>query len=156
LQALPDRTDRRAGPVAVRPFRPADAPACADIFDRSWHAGHPYAPRRIDLAAFERAVEDRSVIVVEADGVVLGFAAVHLPERFVHHLYVEPTAFGRGIGRALLDGAVRLAGGPATLKCQTRNGRAMAFYLRAGWIGGETGEEADTGPWQRMHSPPNP
>jgi len=33
--------------------RPTDAAACARIFDRAWHAGHPYAPREIDRAAFE-------------------------------------------------------------------------------------------------------
>jgi ribosomal protein S18 acetylase RimI-like enzyme len=156
LRASPDPTGQDAETVTVRPFAPADAPACAGIFDRAWRAGHPYAPRSIDLAAFERAIENERVVVAEADGVVLGFAAVYLPGWFVHHLYVEPTAFGRGIGRSLLEEAVRLAGGRATLKCQTRNGRAMAFYRRAGWTGGETGEEAGTGPWQRLHSPPGP
>jgi GNAT superfamily N-acetyltransferase len=71
----------------------------------------------------------------------------------VHHLYVDPSRQGRGIGKALLAAARALAGGQASLKCQTRNVDAIAFYRRLGWRDGETGE-SEFGPWMRLLSPP--
>ena len=94
------------------------------------------------------------VIVAEQDaGRVVGFAAVYLPERFIHHLYGEPACSGLGIGTALHAEALSLAGGRATLKCRTRNVGAFRFYRRNGWAPGEQGETGGE-PWVRMLSPP--
>jgi GNAT superfamily N-acetyltransferase len=87
-------------PHRLRPYRDADAPACAGVFDRAWHAGHPQAPRVIDEAVFLRETAGRQLIVaVDAGDRVTGFAGVHVPGAFVHHLYVCPAHAGRGIGR---------------------------------------------------------
>ncbi|KAA2236721.1 GNAT family N-acetyltransferase [Salinarimonas soli] len=138
---------------ALRPYRDADAPACAGVFDRAWHAGHPYAPRVIDEAVFLRETAGRRLIVAAcgADR-VLGFAGVHVPGAFVHHLYVDPPRAGGGIGRDLLAAALQLAGGRASLKCRLRNERALRFYEREGWTRGETGFEGGE-PWIRLLSP---
>jgi GNAT superfamily N-acetyltransferase len=136
----------------LRSYEDDDA-ACASIFKQAWHAGHPYAPRRIGLDEFRYETANRSMIVAQAeDGRVLGFAAVYMPDAFVHHLYVDPTQTGQGVGRALLAAAVALAGGRATLKCQARNTRALQFYRREGWTEAECGE-TDGEPWIRMLSP---
>ena len=149
--------DRRITLVALRTnlilrsYAGTDAAACASIFERAWHAGHPYAPRRIGLDEFRRETANRSIIVAQTDhGRVLSFAAVYMPDAFVHYLYVEPAHAGQGIGRALLGAA--LAGGRATLKCQARNMGALQFYRREGWTEGERGE-TDGEPWIRMLSP---
>ena len=134
------------------PLRQTDGPACARIYDRAWHQGHPYAPMRIDLAAFEASTRGERVLVAEDEGKIVGFVSLYEPESFVHHLFVHPDAQGRGIGRALLEEAVRLAGGRASLKCQTRNGRSIEFYRRLGWTEGECGE-SDVGQWLRFWSP---
>jgi GNAT superfamily N-acetyltransferase len=138
--------------AAIRPFAPVDADACAEIFDRAWNAGHPYAPRRIDSAAFEAETKDENLWVAERHGKVVGFVALYEPAGFVHHLYVEPSLHGRGIGSVLLARAVREAGGRARLKCQARNTASMAFYRHLGWTSGEEGETT-IGRWVMMHSP---
>jgi len=139
--------------LILRSYAGTDAAACASIFERAWHAGHPYAPRRIGLDEFRRETAKRSIIVAQTDhGRVLGFAAVYMPDAFVHHLYVEPAHAGQGIGRVLLGAALALAGGRATLKCQARNMGALQFYRREGWTEGERGE-TDGEPWIRMLSP---
>jgi len=138
--------------IAVRDFLPTDAEACAGIFDRAWNAGHPYAPRAIDRAAFETETKDERLLVAEFLGKRAGFVSLYEPQIFVHHLYVDPTLQGRGIGRALLQRAVALVGGHASLKCQIRNADALAFYRRLGWRYGETGQ-GDFGPWIRMLFP---
>ncbi len=137
----------------LRPARPEDEATLAGIFARSWAAGHPYAPRRIDLAVFRRETAERVLVVAEAPGpALLGFVGVDRPHAFIHHLYVDPAASRRGVGQALLAAGVALAGGRASLKCQLRNERALAFYEALGWQRGETGA-SDGQPWVRMLSP---
>jgi GNAT superfamily N-acetyltransferase len=140
--------------IALRDYRPGDAAACAAVFARAWAAGHPHAPRRIDREAFETAIVGRTLVLAQdASGVVVGFAGVDAPEAFIHHLYVDPPASGRGVGRALLEAALALAGGRASLKCHLRNGRALAFYERVGWRRGEEGGDGSER-WVRLSSPP--
>jgi GNAT superfamily N-acetyltransferase len=138
--------------IPIRAFVAADAEACVRIFERAWHAGHPYTPRKIDRAAFAAETKGERVFVAEAAGKVSGFVSLYEPKSFVHHLYVEPALQGYGIGKALLAHAVAHAGGSATLKCQLRNPQTLGFYRRPGWRDGETGE-GDAGPWVRMISP---
>ncbi len=139
--------------VSLRAYEPRDAQACAGIFARAWAAGHPYAPRQIDTGVFLDAIVERAVIVAQdAHGRLLGFVGIHEPDAFIHHLYVDPAASRRGVGRALLAEAVRRVGGRASLKCQLRNVRALAFYEALGWTRGETGG-AGGELWVRMLSP---
>ena len=138
--------------ISIRPFKPADSGACTAIFDQAWHAGHPNAPRRIDAATLRAETEGERIFVAEAAGQVIGFVSVFEPNRFIHHLYVEPSWQRRSVGAALLEEALRRLGGAATLKCQTGNPGAIAFYCRLGWTPGETGE-SHIGPWVRLHSP---
>lgn len=137
----------------VRTFVPADAPACVAIFERAWNAGHPYSPRKIDTAVFAAETADETILVADDERRhVVGFVSLYLPESFVHHLYVDPAHARNGVGKALLSGAVALAGGRASLKCQTRNAGALAFYRGLGWSDDESGD-GDGGPWVRMLSP---
>ena len=61
-------------------------------------------------------------------------------------------AFGageRGIGKALLDHVVAAAGGRLSLKCQTANLGAQAFYVREGFRCTEAGEDGGVA-WLRF------
>ncbi|WP_051329267.1 GNAT family N-acetyltransferase [Geminicoccus roseus] len=139
--------------VIVSPYASEDAPACAEVFERAWNAGHPYAPRWIGLDAFKNAIMGRSVLVARTEqGRIVGFAGVEVPDSFIQHLYVDPGFARQGIGRKLLQAAVELAGGQATLKCQRKNAGALRFYRREGWTEGEEGGDGDER-WVRMRSP---
>ena len=139
--------------IAIRPYAPSDVAACIGIFDRAWHAGHPYAPRVINEKVFATETADETLFVaVDELGAVIGFASIYLPQSFVHHLYVEPAQSGRGIGTKLLAHALAAAGGSATLKCQTGNEGALRFYRRHGWVEVAAGT-GEFGPWVAMRSP---
>ena len=136
----------------IRPFASSDAGSCISIFDRAWHFGHPHAPRGIDAAIFGTETKDEAIFVAEIAGAIAGFVSLYEPQGFVHHLFVDPPSHGRGIGTALLAHAVALAGGRATLKCQSRNSQALAFYRRLGWIEVAAGN-GEFGSWIAMRSP---
>jgi GNAT superfamily N-acetyltransferase len=135
--------------MLVRPFRPGDEDACAGIFNRAWSAALPDLPRRMDGREFLNQTRGEEILVAEADGRLLGFASVYRPDAFIHHLFVEPAFHRRGVGGALLDRALALAGGSATLKCLRRNEGAWAFYARAGWREVEQGAD-EWGEWGRL------
>lgn len=61
------------------------------------------------------------------------------PNNFIHNLFVEPRAQGRGAGSALLDFAYGIADGAVTLKCDPSNQPAMRFYQRRGMTEVERG-----------------
>lgn len=146
----------RPAEITLRDYEDADGSACAAVYDAAWHAGHPYAPRIIGLEQFVGDTADEQVIVAE-DGVgrVLGFVAVYEADAFVHHLYVDPDAKGCRVGTRLLHAAISALGRQASLKCQTRNTAALAFYRHLGWSDGDGGV-SDGEPWIRMISPPLP
>jgi GNAT superfamily N-acetyltransferase len=77
-------------------------------------------------------------VVAEIDGQLLGFAVVLLREdgdAELDGLFVEPTYWRHGIGRALVDQAERIAvvDGSANLWV-TANTRALGFYDSCGFV----------------------
>ena len=144
----------------VRPATVDDAGRVAEVHVLSWQVGyrgllpqplldglHPAqrVPRwsaTLQQAAWPR----RGTLVADDAGDVVGFADLR-PTRDddedwvdvgeITSFYVLPTAWGRGVGRQLMAGAVRTlgAGGfaSATLWVLETNVRAIRFYDRGGW-----------------------
>jgi GNAT superfamily N-acetyltransferase len=131
--------------MLIRDFAAGDADACARILTVASgvvEAGWP----PIDIPEFHRVTEAEEILVAERGGHVLGFLSCYRPDRFIHHLYVDPAHWRQGIGRALLAAAeVRLDGG-AKLKCRQADLGARAFYRSQGWDEHPGGRD-DRGPW---------
>lgn len=135
----------------LRPARPADAPALADIFVSSWHAGYrdvlPAAvlagldpPGITDwLASLITDAWPRTVVVTDDTDHPLGFARYgddpdESEAGYLAALYVHPAAGGTGLGRALLTHVLsELDGRTITLWVFTANHRARELYRRAGF-----------------------
>ncbi len=137
----------------IRKAADADARACAMIFHRSWQVAFPKVPRAITVDVFRAETKGEEVFVAEQGEVVLGFVAVHVPGRFIHHLFVEPAFHRGGLGAALLTHAVNHVGGEASLKCGRVNTRALRFYEHLGWRESEEGDD-EMGGWVLLLSPP--
>ena len=145
--------------MIIREARPGDAEAIALVQVAAWQAAYRgivpdehldrldwrerAAVRRGQL---ERAGDDGVRVHVNLSaGTVVGFVATG-PDRDedpraargqeVYALYVAPSAWGHGLGRALLERAIAdvPVGVPVTLWVLAGNARARAFYERVGFV----------------------
>ena len=93
--------------------------------------------------------------VAVVDGAVVGFSFADRRGE-IWALFLRRSYEGRGIGRALLDEAVRwlARGGHATVRLTTEPGtRAESLYRRAGWI--REGEASNGDASYRLDLPVN-
>lgn len=140
----------------MRPARQDDAAEVAGVHVRAWQVGYRgllpdeyldgLRPEdRISRYAFASADPDApSTVVATEDGLIRGFVTTG-PSRDgaadggeVLALYVDPEAWGRGVGRLLLSEARgRLVAGGfavATLWVLVGNDRAQRFYRADRWV----------------------
>jgi GNAT superfamily N-acetyltransferase len=134
--------------LTVRRVRPDELDACARLYVRVLRDTFTWVPpERHREADFLRAAAEEEVYVAIEGGRIIGLAALFAPQNFLHSLYVAER--GRGVGKALLDHVARTVDGPISLKCQTANRRAQAFYRREGFRCIEAGEDRGV-PWLRF------
>ncbi|MEX8058781.1 N-acetyltransferase family protein [Microbacterium sp. 16-032] len=156
--------ERSRATLRIRPAIPADAVAIATVHAQSWRETYgrfvddpdtnPWfdVGRRIGMWRSSLEEEELNVVVADADGSIVGFAATHLtpgadavrPEE-LQMLYVVESSHGSGAGQALLDAVLRDR--PASLWVAADNPRAHAFYLRNGFR--PDGAESSFGPIPR-------
>jgi GNAT superfamily N-acetyltransferase len=128
--------------MRLRPARPDDMAAVADIWHRAWHVAHPgHVPDGLTegrtLAAFHERTPGRvaDTTVAEVDGVLVGFTMVDGDE--VEQVFVDPDRHGTGVAGPLLAAAeerVAAAGyDVAWLAVVVGNARARRFYEKHGW-----------------------
>ncbi|MFC6344929.1 GNAT family N-acetyltransferase, partial [Nocardioides hankookensis] len=102
----------------IRPARPDDMRAVADIWHRAWHTAHPgHVPEGLTAARTLEAFRSRTpsrvadTTVAEVDGEVAGFTMVADDE--VEQVFVDPERHGSGIAaplRAAAEQQVAAAG----------------------------------------------
>lgn len=108
--------------------------ACCKILEEGLREALPKSAQPIGLSDFERFTEEETILVATTEDSVVGFVSVYIEDNFIHHLYVEKSCRGRGIGKALLEAGVALCNvGKPSLKCATTNLSAIEFYQRLGW-----------------------
>lgn len=137
--------------ITVREFEEADRPALRHLYVASRNAAFHWNPSNAhQLLDFDRDTVGEIILVALAEGGIVGFASIWAPDSFLHHLFVHPSAFRRGVGTALLAGCAKYCSKTPTLKCVKENVNAMAFYQSRGWAVIGEGHGAD-GPYCLMH-----
>jgi len=120
----------------IRPARIDERSALTELKRRAslmWEEDRPFLLAHPDVVELpEGQIDEGHVSVFEDGGEVLGFSVV-LPrddgQAQLDGLFVEPSAWGRGIGRRLVDHALERAraGGALGLNL-IANIRALGFY----------------------------
>jgi putative acetyltransferase len=105
-------------PVSLRPYVPADAKRCAEIFrasieelaaeDYDADQREAWASTADDEAAFAARVSGGLGLIAVIDGAAAGFATLKGAET-IDMLYVDPAFAGQGAARTLVDALTRLA-----------------------------------------------
>ena len=135
----------RARPMlAMRPFRPMDAPVLAEIFrasieglaadDYSPAQQHAWASVADDEAAFAARLAQRLTLLGTVDGSPAGFATLN-SDNEIDMLYVHPVVTGQGVGTMLVDALEKLAAsrGAGHLTA-TVSDSAQQFFKRRGFV----------------------
>ncbi|MCX8037410.1 MAG: GNAT family N-acetyltransferase [Candidatus Sumerlaeia bacterium] len=143
--------------LEIRPYEPADLDALQQIAARSHTHNHFYNDPSLSrdraaalfqewLARCARGLAAFVLVAVEGGGRVVGFVTalenktlarvVGVAIGIIDYIVVDRSASGRGIGRALLDAALRRLARDNTwveLRTSQDNYRAAAFYSAAGF-----------------------
>jgi ribosomal protein S18 acetylase RimI-like enzyme len=118
---------REGAPPTIRSARATDVPALSDLAKRTWTEAFGADLAGEDEAAelettrsesyFVRALEEKTILVAEAEDGLVGyvqFGEVEIPEvevqpgdRGLHRLYLDTAWHGHGLGRRLLEAALR-------------------------------------------------
>ena len=123
--------------IEVRPARPGDALAVAEVYLAAVSSELPY----LQLAHTDDEVRGHfrdvvlpgsQVLVAERGGEIVGFGA-HA-DGWLDHLYVRPDALRQGIGAALLRQIKAASPDGLTLWAFQRNWPARTFYRRHGFL----------------------
>lgn len=119
-------------------MRPGDVDAVLRLWRRSRDASQPWLEARMghtaedDRRFFEGTIAKENDVWVAVEGEILGFLA--LAGDRLGWLYVDPPAWGKGVGGALLDKAKALSPAGLALYTHQRNERARTFYERRGFL----------------------
>lgn len=126
--------------VLIRPARVADATAVADVYLASRKRFLPYAPlahgdEEVRRWIAEYLIPEAEVSVAVMEGAVVGMMALTRDEAagWIDHLYLHPSATGRGIGTRFVAEAKMRLDPPIRLYTFQANDGARRFYERHGF-----------------------
>ncbi|KQB39589.1 GNAT family N-acetyltransferase [Flavobacterium aquidurense] len=91
------------------------------------------------LDDFEKHTKGELVLTALDQEIPIGFISIWMPNKFIHHLYLDQKYQNKGIGTQLLKAAIQETGLPITLKCLEDNVKAVEFYEKKGFIAIERG-----------------
>ncbi|MEX9251029.1 GNAT family N-acetyltransferase [Pseudenterobacter timonensis] len=137
--------------IEVRPWRESDRPFLRTLYLHARRQAWPWLDGSgWQLEDFDAATLNEQIWVAEQAGDRVGFASVSPQDNFLHNLFVDPKAQGKGVGSALLKQVQETFTSTGSLKCLVRNERATAFYRRHGWQTEATGDSPE-GEYYLMH-----
>jgi 8-oxo-dGTP pyrophosphatase MutT (NUDIX family) len=124
------------GRPTIRPARVADAAECARVYTRSKCFALPDVPEphtgaEITAWIADEAIPGMDVWVADVDGVVAG--QIMLAPGWLHHLYIDPSWMGRGLGDEFMALARQRQPEGVQLWAFQSNARARRFYERHGF-----------------------
>ncbi len=128
----------------IRPYTPDDWERVCQIHDAARRdelaaAGLSAAYLTLQQTAENEGFHDYVLRVAEVGEQVLGFVAFTGEE--LAWLYVDPVAYGKGVGTSLIRAALRESNAPMSVEVLDGNAAAIAVYLKTGFqiVGNDQG-----------------
>jgi len=125
-----------AAPVAIRPATADDFDACAaiinDYVDETDWLPRVHSHEAVRGIFNDELLATRTVLVAEDEGEVVAYMSAS-PEGFVYAIYLDASARGRGIGKALIETAKYMHPSQLELTVFEKNQAALRFYRREGF-----------------------
>ena len=87
----------------------------------------------IKLEDFDSSTEGELILTAKINNEIAGFISIWEEDKFIHNLFVSSNFQRCGVGKVLINEAVKVVGLPLTLKCVKANENALNFYLSQGW-----------------------
>lgn len=132
----------------IRKYKPSDLDPIMDIWLDASIKGQAFISSDYWQSHSDTVRNDympqSEVFVYEKDGVLLGFMAV-VGGRHIGALFVSPSHWRQGVGKALMAYGLSNYHPPITLAAFTENARAVAFYKGLGFKVKEEEIEAESG-----------
>lgn len=119
--------------TAIRRATPKDAPDAAEVFlaSRATMNYLPHLHTDEETRNFiRRVVGEAETWIADRDGEVVGFAVIH--NRWLHHLYVDPSRFNTNTGGRLFERVCQEHPEGFQLWAFQQNTGARRFYERHG------------------------
>lgn len=133
----PRRSAGRLQRMQLRNYQSSDLEALLVLWWNSWHSSasfrHPRPPAEW-RRRWENILKHHSVVVVESNGALVGFAALDIARAVLSQIFVAPDAKRRGIGRRLFGWALSRCPNGLTLKTLAENAESRAFYRSLGMV----------------------
>ena len=129
--------------IELRPYLDDDEAAVLTLWWDAWHSTRPGLTHPRPFSDwrerwFEQVLPANVVVVASRAGAVVGFAAASVEARELTQIFVSPSQQRAGVGRVLLDWARARMPEGFSLRTQTDNAVARAFYEKHGFAVGPT------------------
>lgn len=120
----------------IRKAQPEDHPSLLGIWEQSVRASHDFLSEQ-DIQSLLPMVRDQALPELEVwvlyDEASLPIGFMGLDNNKLEALFISPTSFRRGGGKAMLEHARKLKG-ELQVDVNEQNPRALAFYLSNGFV----------------------
>lgn len=121
--------------MQIRKAQIKDMEQIASIYYESRLASESFLPKeQIQVTDLKRDTVDEEIYVCFFQQQIIGFLSYYRPDSFIHLLFIDPSFWGKGAGKALINYAINHFTKPLTLKCLANNTRALTFYHHLGFV----------------------
>ncbi len=121
--------------VQITEFRDHDLPHLRELFlNERKRTFTEQDISEFQLEDFDKQTQGEYILTALIDDIPVGFISIWMPNNFIHHLYIDTKYQGQNIGTQLLKATIQKTAFPITLKCLVSNTKAIAFYIKKGFV----------------------
>lgn len=126
--------------LKINEFKESDRTALQELFLKVRKETFVWKDQnKFDLIDFDKETHGEYILTAFFENKPIGFISVWMPNKFIHHLYIDQEFQKQGIAKSLLKAIINEIGFPLRLKCLQKNTKAIAFYKKIGFVEKEKG-----------------